>query len=117
MARSTRNPHTASEPAPDTRGIVLTDETHQEPGPRRSRAEWQALLQMFEQQVHVMDDVRERTGLPLTHVVIGPNVEVASRRVGFQRLTNAIEAVSHKLTSAEYLELYNAAMGVHPQPN
>ena len=116
MARSTRNPHTASEP--DTRGIVLTDETHQGTRPRRSRAEMQALaLQMFEAQVHVMDDVRERTGLPLTHVVIGPNMAVASRRAGFQRLTNAIEAVSHKLTSAEYLELYNAALGVHPQPN
>ena len=74
----------------------------------------QALLQMFEQHVYTMDDTRERTRLPLSHVVVAPTRNTALHRMAnLQRLTNAIEAVSHKLTSAEYLELYNAAMGVY----
>ena len=71
-------------------------------------------LQMFEQQVYVM---RERTNLPITGLahgtIIAPNIDVARRRAKFERITNAIEAVSDKLTSAEYLELYNAAMDMH----
>jgi hypothetical protein len=115
MARSARNPHTASEPEPDTRGIVLMDETHQGTRPHRSRAEMQAAaLQVFEQHVHIMCG---RDGLPYERMVIGTNIEVADRRASFQRLSNAIEAVSEKLTSAEYLELCNAALGVHPKPN
>ena len=112
MARSARNPHTASAPDPSSfNSFVMIDEGDQTTRPRRSRAEMQALaLQMFEQQVYVM---RERDGVPYQGMII----TTARRRADFQRLTNAIEAVSHKLTSAEYLELYNAAMGVHPQPN
>ena len=38
-----------------------------------------------------------------------------TRRDAFTRLSEAIEAVKEKLNSAEYKELYDAAMGVHKE--
>ena len=67
-------------------------------------------MQIVEQQARVE---RERTDSPLRATAVWEPPDENRRPVVFQRLTEAIEAVSHKLTSAEYLELYNAALGVH----
>ena len=40
------------------------------------------------------------------------SARVLPPRDWWRRLTNAIEAVSHKLTSVEYLELYNLALAL-----
>ena len=122
MARSARNPHTASaaqlpqvvaDEGDTTVGrnpfpVILIDEGDQTTRPRRSRAELQALAErVFTFADHV----------PTAHVsewtVVAPNIEVARAEQALNRLTNAIEAVSAKLTSAEYLELYNAALGMY----
>lgn len=110
MARSARNPHTASNPE------RVVDEGDTTVGtaydfPRYSRAHMQSLfMQVAEAQSRAE---RERVGLPLQAMVVGTDLDETRRRAAMLRLSNAIEGVSAKLTSAEYLELYNAAMGVH----
>ena len=111
MTRSARNPHTAANPQRTIDEGDTTVDTAYE-FPRYSRAHMQSLfMHIAEQQARAE---RERTNLPLQAVVLGQDDETR-RRAAFQRLTNAIEAVSAKLTSAEYLELYNAALGVHSE--
>ena len=110
MARSTRNPHTASDPERVVNEVDTPISDNAFGFPRYSRAHMQAIYMQATERV--LDDHRERTGLPLRAMVLGQDDETR-RRAATNRLTNAIEAVSDKLTSAEYLELYNAAMGVH----
>lgn len=111
MARSARNPHTAAA-APDraTQDATSTivDTAHDFHG--YSRARMQPLFMRIAE--HRVRAERGRLGLPIQAMAVGTDLDETRRRASMNRLTNAIEAVSDKLTSAEYLELYNAAMGL-----
>ena len=79
--------------------------------PKPARAALQAIaVSLFEQQLRVM---REGDGTPYMSMVLDNRDE--DRRRVFQRWIDAVEAVSHKLTSVEYLELYNAALALPAQ--
>ena len=58
--------------------------------------------------------VSEWMSYSFSHATASPMMPCI-RRDAFTRLSEAIEAVKEKLNSAEYKELYDAAMGVHKE--